>query len=256
VAGGGLGLVAASNPASQTLVPESWAGKPAKEWPQLVLTHDSEFRGRTGLKGASAFLIELPDQRVIAATAKHLLGEDGGVSPKLRMAEIDDAIVAWKLHPRSKPEGAVAVTGLFGQTGAYGTLDDWLLLDIDQKGSTLPVSPLKLRHTPLQRGEPVYIVGVRYDNDENAQEVFSGKVTNPDYGIIEGTLDKPVNLDGFSGAPVLDANGHVVAVLTGTRSNADKAGRYKTFSGHGVVEIKRLVRTRQSADEPSLAAAR
>lgn len=49
VVGGGLGLVWASNPASQKFGPESWASKPATEWPQLVLTHDSEFRGRSGL---------------------------------------------------------------------------------------------------------------------------------------------------------------------------------------------------------------
>lgn len=256
VAGGGWGLVVASNPALQKLVPETWAGQPAAEWPQLVLTHDSEFRGHSGLKGASAFLIELPDQRIIAATAKHLLGEDGGVSPKLRVNEIDGAIVAWKLHPRSKPDGTVAVTGLFGPTGAYGALDDWLLLDINQKESELPASPLKLRHAPLQKGETVYIVGVRYDNDENTQEVFPGKVTNPEYGIVECKLDKPANLEGFSGAPVLDADGHVVALLTGTPGKADKSGRHATFAGHGVEEIKRLVRTRQSPASPTLAATR
>jgi hypothetical protein len=256
VAGGGWGLVVASNPARQDSSPESWAGKPVAEWPQLVLTHDSEFRGHSGLKGASAFLIELPDERIIAATAKHLLGADGGVSPKLHVNEIDGAIVTWNLHPRSKPDGTVAVKGLFGPTGAHGALDDWLLLQIDPAESNLPASPLKLRHAPLQKGEPVYIVGVRYDNGENTQEVFPGKVTNPDYGIIEGTLDKPVNLEGFSGAPVLDANGHVVAVLTGSHSNADKSGRYKTFAGHGVGEIKRLLRAGRSAEHQTLAATR
>jgi len=256
VAGGGLGLVWASNPAAQKLVPETWASKPATEWPQLVLTHDSEFRGRSGLKGASAFLMELPDQRVVAATAKHLLGEAGGVTPKVKVNEMSETIVSWNLHPRSKPGATVAVTGLFGPTGAYGALDDWLLLHVDQDASTLPAAPLKLRLKPLQRGEAVYVVGVRYDNEENTQEVFSGKVTNPEYGIIEGTLEKPANLKGFSGAPVLDANGHVVAVLTGSRSNPDKSGRYKTFAGHGVEEIKRLVRIQQSSDGQTFAAIR
>ena len=208
------------------------------------------------VKGASAFLIELPDQRIIAATAKHLLGEDGGVSPKLRVNEIDGAVISWNLHPRSKPDGTVAVTGLFGPTGAYSALDDWLLLQVDQNESELPASPLKLRHAPLQKGETVYIVGVRYDNEENTQEVFPSKVTNPEYGIIEGKLDKPVNLNGFSGAPVLDANGHVVAVLTSASNKPDKSGRYATFAGHGVEEIKRLVRTRPSSDSQTLAANR
>ncbi len=253
VAGGGYGLITFSKPAAQKLTPETWAAKPKTEWPQLVLTHDSEFRGHSALQGASAFLVELPSKRVIAATAKHLLGADGGVTPTLRVAEVDKAIVNWKLHPRDQPDSSVAVTGLFGSADFYGTFQDWLLLDVDNNNTAkYPAVPLKFRQELPHSGETVYIVGARYENDKQTQEVLTGKITNPADGIIEGTLAIPANLEGFSGAPVVDAQGHVVGVLTGTRSNADKDGRYATFAGHGVEEIQRLLRV-SSGEAPALA---
>jgi hypothetical protein len=229
------------NPASQTLPRESWASQPTTNWPALALTHETEFRGHTALEGATAFLVELPDKRVVAATAKHLLGPDGGVEPRLRLADVKGAVVHWSLHPRSKPESTVAVAGIHGTPNDYRASEEWLLLDLDPKESKFPATPLKVRQKPLTRDEKVFIVGVRYDNAKNAQEVFPGKITTPSRGLIEGTLDAPANLDGFSGAPIVDADGHVVGLITGTRSNPDKQGRYATFAGHGVEEVRGLL---------------
>lgn len=240
--GGGGWALTTLNPGLHKLDPELWVKQPQNKWPDVVLTHNSEFRGHSTLQGASAFLIELPGKRVVAATAKHLIGPDGGVEPALRTTEVNDSIVKWNLHTRARPDATVAVTGLFGAPDHYGALDDWLLLDVDKKATKLPASPLKVRYKPLSRGDKVFIVGVRYENDKNTQEVFSGKVTNPSYGIIEGTLDTPANLEGFSGAPILDTDGHIVGLLTGTRSQPDAQGRYATFAGHGVDEVARLLR--------------
>jgi hypothetical protein len=57
------------------------ASKAPREWPQLVLTNRAEFNGHTPLQGASAFLIKTLDGRTLAATAKHLIGANGGVEP-------------------------------------------------------------------------------------------------------------------------------------------------------------------------------
>jgi hypothetical protein len=238
VSAGGWVLNAKFNPASKTLPPEAWAGQKPAQWPALALTHDTEFRGHTPLQGATAFLVELPDKRVVAATAKHLLGPDGGVEPRLPLAEVKKALVHWSLHPRSKPQSSVAVTGIHGAPDNYPASDEWLLLDLDAKEPKYPATPLKVRQKPLARGEKVFVVGVRYDNEKNTQEIFPGKITDPGRGLIEGTLDAPANLEGFSGAPIVDADGHVVGLVTGTRSQADRQGRYATFAGHSVEEIR------------------
>src|SRR5262245_52243322 len=65
---------------------EPWASRPPREWPQLVLTNRAEFQGSTPLHGASAFLIKTQDGRTLAATAKHLLGQNGGVEPEVSVA--------------------------------------------------------------------------------------------------------------------------------------------------------------------------
>src|SRR5689334_13666850 len=64
-------------PATTPSSPEPWVSLPTAQWPQMVLTNQAAFKGHTPLEGASAFLIRTPDQRVLAATALHLLGTNG-----------------------------------------------------------------------------------------------------------------------------------------------------------------------------------
>src|SRR5262249_40685349 len=78
---------------------EAWASLPPDRWPQLVLTNDATFKGHTPHKGASSFLLRGPDGRTFLATARHLLGPDGGVRPEVTMPAFDAVLVAWKAHP-------------------------------------------------------------------------------------------------------------------------------------------------------------
>ncbi len=93
---------------------ESWVEDSVDSWPQLVLTHDAKFREHSGLEGATAFLVKLPNGDTVAATARHLLGAAGGVSPALKAADIDSSLADWRLHPRGEPDRQVAVAGLYG----------------------------------------------------------------------------------------------------------------------------------------------
>lgn len=66
---------------------------------QILLTNWGEFNGHTSLYGASSFLVEYKN-KIYAATAKHLIGEDGGVLPVIAPNELSDAIKNWKMYPR------------------------------------------------------------------------------------------------------------------------------------------------------------
>src|SRR3954470_7083287 len=68
--------------ATRAATRESWMADAPAKWPQFVLTNKATFSGHTALGGASAFLVRVPDGRVLAATAKHLIGEAGGVEPE------------------------------------------------------------------------------------------------------------------------------------------------------------------------------
>jgi hypothetical protein len=104
---------------------ESWVKDAVDSWPQLVLTHDAKFRGHSGLNGATAFLVRLPNGDTAAATARHLLGAAGGVSPELKATGIDSSLMDWRLHPRGKPGLELAVSGLYGAPAGYLRANEW-----------------------------------------------------------------------------------------------------------------------------------
>ena len=57
----------------------AWIATPHDRWPQMVLTNMAEFDGHSSLGGASGFLARNSNGDVFYATAKHLLGVNGGV---------------------------------------------------------------------------------------------------------------------------------------------------------------------------------
>jgi S1-C subfamily serine protease len=192
--------------------PEPWASKPPREWPQLVLTNHAEFKGHTGLEGASAFLIRSGDGRTLAATARHLIGENGGVEPEIPVAALDGVIHSWRMYPRTLPDQFVMADKLVA--GLADEDLDWLILAIKKTSKPLPATPLRLRPSPVQVGDKVYVVGCPYEEEDCKQNVYVGKVTARSGNLFRYDLSPPENIRGFSGAPVLDQNGHVAGVMT------------------------------------------
>jgi hypothetical protein len=178
-----------------------------------VLTNNAEFNGHTPLSGASAFLVKTRDRRTLAATARHLIGENGGVQPEISIAALNDAIRSWRMHPRTLPDDSVMAE----KVGCGGLDDenlDWLILTIKNTDKVLPATPLMLRAQPAQIGEKVYLVGCPYVEKACKQNVYPGKVTSRAGDRFRYDIDPPVDIRGFSGAPIIDRNGHVVGVMT------------------------------------------
>ena len=67
---------------------------------------DAEFIGHTPLHGASAFLVKSQDGRTLAATARHLVGPNGGVEPEISLAGLNG--VPTELYDAAKIDGAGA----------------------------------------------------------------------------------------------------------------------------------------------------
>lgn len=218
-----------------------WASAARSQWPLISVAHAAEFKGHTPLEAGNAFFVKLKDGNVIAATARHLIGPDGGVEPKVTLSELNAAITNWKLHARETPTRAAAVHGLHGASGDYGALDDWLFLKIAPEDvAKLPAEPLSPRLSVLKPGETVYLIGTGAAG--TVQEIHEAKVSEADDWSINAKLEKPLNLVGFSGAPLIDAQGSLVGVLTGSRASADKDGRFPSFVADSVVKVKKLLR--------------
>jgi hypothetical protein len=66
---------------------------------QILLTNSARFTGNRTLEGASGFLIRYNNSNY-AVTARHLLGEDGGVSPEVKVGALGKNLISWKMSPR------------------------------------------------------------------------------------------------------------------------------------------------------------
>jgi hypothetical protein len=193
---------------------EPWATKPLAQWPQLVLTNHAEFEGHAPLEGASAFLIYTDEGRTLAATARHLIGPNGGVEPQIPVARLDRVLRTWRMYPRTLPDQFVEVDGV----GVHGLKDqdlDWLVLSLKAPPKQLPALPLKMRVVPVEVGERVHLVGCPYTEKSCRQNVYSGTVTERGHeDRFRFGINPPVDIRGFSGAPIIDKNGHLVGVMT------------------------------------------
>ena len=199
--------IVAAAPADADPPAASWAGKPPAEWPQLVLTNEAAFDGHTPLQGASAFLVRLPDGRVAVGTAKHLIKEPGGVKPPLPLTDLDRVLTRWRVFPRARDAEAIDAKGLL-ETTNHEAAFDWLLLGLADPTAKLPAEPLTPRPRPAEVGETVYLVGVPYSDTASAQNVYAGTViARPRRNYFVYRFTPPVKINGFSGAPVVDAHG-------------------------------------------------
>ena len=194
-------------------VAETWISKPKAEWPQIVLTNEAEFDGHSSLQGASSFLIKTDDDRVLAATAAHLIGTAGGVEPEIPIYQLTSKIRSWKMFPRTVPDDSVEVNSL-GVQGLDNENLDWLILSI-KNTDPLPAYPLKLRKEPVRVGETVFLIGCPYIERDCKQNLYTGTITERAYGDrFRYDIEPPVDIRGFSGAPIIDEKGYVVGVMT------------------------------------------
>jgi len=227
--------------------PESWVSGPQHTWPQLVLTNAASFRGHTPLEGASSFLLQTNDGRVLAATAKHLLGDAGAVSPEIHPVNLDYVLESWQMFPRTRGSESVEIAGLLAP--GFDRADrDVLFLRTYAPPSALPAQPLYIRAAPVQRGETVYLIGCPYSQPGCSQNVYQGQITERSGGTFTFSLNSPLQLAGFSGAPVIDAKGHALGVLT--------AGYVSVEGGpatHGVAECLADLRNEIESRTPAAA---
>jgi hypothetical protein len=207
--------------------PKPWMTANAT-WPQFTLTNEATFRGHTPLHGASAFLVSSRDGRIFAATAKHLIGKNGGVVPDVSLDELDSVLQQWRMFPRTRPKKFVEIAGL-GVHGLESTRCDWLILKLKASegkppsqplpaqalpAQPLPTQALHVRREPVKVGERVYLLGCPYVEADCTQNVYKGTVTARANDRFRYDLDPPVELRGFSGAPIIDERGFLVGVMT------------------------------------------
>ena len=242
--------------------PVSWLQPDTSKWPQVLLTNYAEFEGHSPLQGASAFLVRNDNDVVVAITARHLIGEYGGVEPEIPVARLNDVLNGWVLFPRDDPEQYVRLRGTtltpYSRADSPWREFDFLVLDLAEKPRE-GLEPLEIRQEPIQVGETVYLIGVPYD-ESGGQNVYAGTVTARKGDHFRFDISPSVGLRGFSGAPIIDSKGYAVGLMTLWFSASKQDGKYLEAGGQDIAVViediacrtNRIVEPGEPADEQAV----
>ena len=207
---------------STTADRESWVVMPVSQWPDFALTNTVRFTDTTFTEIANAFLIDT-GYDTLGVTCKHFFL----LFKKIGLTHIDPGagLEEWSAYPKARPDKKVEFGEMINkdsieETGEFNTLKDrdWILFRL--KNGTNGVYPLKIRMTPLEKGETVYSVG--WSAIQNTEEPLLARMQvweNMGNYCYISTPDANVDPHGSSGSPVIDTNGHLVGLVSGAEGD-------------------------------------
>ena len=194
----------------------SWMKLPQQDWPKIALVNQIDYTDGHHPVAGCGFLVEVGDE-VVAATAKHVLTYFK--SAEMDSVDFQGTLKSWKMFPKDRPSEIVVVGDLINRDPGESVKrvackKDWLLFTVELASKA--IQPLRFRTTPLQRGEPVYLLGWRYTEKDCPQIVYEGKYVRSKRGTIEITCEKLIDntMPGLSGAPVIDARGYLIGMMS------------------------------------------
>lgn len=202
---------------------ESWVDKPIAEWPKIALINEVQFKNgdryvESSFKYAgTGFLID-NGKDTLAATGKHILWI--AKNKQSKATEINAELKEWVMRPKGNTQDSVVIGELLNEDpnevleGKGSTVQDrdWIVFAV--KKNSPNIYPLKPRYTQVKPGEKVYILSCAYD--DSLCTVHEGKVYQK-YGMdILIQRDMKTHKGGSSGSPVIDANGYLIGIMTGS----------------------------------------
>jgi len=204
---------------------------PAVTRTQVVLRNVIRFKTGQEAFGASAFLLDVRG-RTYAVTVKHMLGEDMGITPPVKPSQVNTQLKEWLFFV----PGTHAVVSRARQlvTPNDNPDIDRIALSLEAGTTSPAVSVLKLADIAPKPGDTLFIMGCLYAEEACHQSTY--RVTylgSQDGYMIVKPVDVIDNFAGFSGAPVVDAEGRAVAVGRGSIGEGTYAGDYVFYTLSG-----------------------
>jgi len=192
-----------------------WMTENPTDWPRIAMINRIEYVDNEHPSAACGFLVDTGDE-ILAATAKHVLIYFK--SEAMDSVSFAGTLKTWRMFPKDSAGDAVVIDRLINEDPKerlerIPSSRDWLLFTVRE--TTDAVQPLRLRRTPLEKGETVYAIGWRYP-DEGPQRVHRGRFVRMDEGSVLVSIDalKDNTVPGLSGSPVIDAKGYVIGLMS------------------------------------------
>lgn len=209
---------------------EPWIKKTTSQWPNIALTNTIKFTDTTYQNIANSFLVDTGFD-TIAVSCKHIfmVFKNNGLST----IDLGKDFISWSMYPKGQMDYTVKLSQLINKNnnepiGEFNTLKnrDWIIFKISQTNSD--IYPLKLRTTPLKKGEFVFSLGWGHEQTSKLPSLIKMKMyenLGNYYYILTET--KNVNPVGRSGSPVIDSNGYLVGMVSGAEGNLGVIGSVK-----------------------------
>jgi len=201
---------------------------PAVTKTQVVLRNVINFKTGQQSAGASAFMLEVRG-RPYAVTVKHMLGEDMGITPPVKPSQVNTQLKEWLFFvPGTK--------SVVARAKQLVTPND--NLDIDRIAFSLEagavqkgISVLQLADAGPKVGDTLFIMGCLYAEESCHQTTYRVTFLGAQDGyMVVKPIDVISNFSGFSGAPVVDAEGRAVAIGRGSIEDGAYKGDYIFYS--------------------------
>lgn len=214
-----------------------------KHFPPISLINKIEFfdSARNRDKLGCGFLLKYR-QDTFAVTAKHILSV--AKTDSMKYLTIDKYISKWSMRPLNKEDESVVVDKLLNENKKEKInakdrfTNDWMVFSIRKNKSH--VQPVEFRTTPLVKGEKLYIVGWTRHETEGPQRVYEFKYykTRGTHFLVKNLI-VPEKFGGLSGAPVLDANGLLVGIVS--NGTFEITALKKLFSPCGIENLRKFL---------------
>ncbi|HQU84382.1 MAG TPA: serine protease [Pyrinomonadaceae bacterium] len=180
---------------------------------QILLTNNVEFTNNRAMNGASGFLIK-HSSSTFAVTARHLLGEAGGVEPEVKINDLSSSLKKWEMMPRVVTNAAKETVKLDAKGLDFSnSLNDIVLLKVISTNFEIEVLTPNFNLPTV--GEKLFLIGCPYSETKCKQNPYPLEFVESDESenLLIFEIKSTVDLRGFSGAPVVNAKGEVYGVL-------------------------------------------
>lgn len=204
---------------------------PAVTRTQVLLRNVINFKtGQEGI-GASAFLLDMRG-RTYAVTVKHMLGEDMGIVPPVKPSQVNTQLKQWLFFVPGTQKVVARAKQLVTPNDNLDV--DRIALSLEAGTSAPGISVLKLADTAPKAGDTLFIMGCLYAEDACHQTTYRvSYIGSQDGYMIVKPIDVIANFSGFSGAPVVDAEGQAVALGRGSIEEGAYKGDYVFYTLSG-----------------------